>query len=151
MYPIVAHENSLSPVQSVPPASSGSPCMLALHLTQGLRVTHVPSLDLPRPCPHPTTPSFAQSCASSSNNSRGFPGAGGTSVRRCGSRQRQLRCHAVAAPPSPYPPAEVVKALPTDAPTDVEYDAVIIGSGMGGLATAGQLAANGARVVVLEK
>lgn len=45
----------------------------------------------------------------------------------------------------------MVKALPTDAPTDVEYDAVIIGSGMGGLTTAARLVANGAKVVVLEK
>lgn len=37
------------------------------------------------------------------------------------------------------------------APTDIEYDAVIIGSGMGGLSTAAQLAAKGAKVVVLEK
>lgn len=37
------------------------------------------------------------------------------------------------------------------APTDVEYDAVIIGGGMGGLTTATQLAAKGAKVVVLEK
>ena len=35
--------------------------------------------------------------------------------------------------------------------TDVEYDAVIIGAGMGGLATATQLATKGAKVVVLEK
>lgn len=34
---------------------------------------------------------------------------------------------------------------------DVEYDAVIIGSGMGGLSTAALLAVKGARVVVLEK
>ena len=37
------------------------------------------------------------------------------------------------------------------APTDFEYDAVIIGSGIGGLTTATQLAAKGAKVVVLEK
>ena len=37
------------------------------------------------------------------------------------------------------------------APTDVLYDAVIVGSGMGGLSTAAQLAAKGAKVVVLEK
>ena len=38
-----------------------------------------------------------------------------------------------------------------DAPTDIEYDAVIIGSGMGGLTTATQMASKGAKVVVLEK
>ncbi|KAL4439820.1 hypothetical protein ABPG75_002821 [Micractinium tetrahymenae] len=37
------------------------------------------------------------------------------------------------------------------APTDIEYDAIIIGSGMGGLSTAAQMAAKGAKVVVLEK
>ena len=37
------------------------------------------------------------------------------------------------------------------APTDIEYDAVIIGSGIGGLTTATQMAAKGAKVVVLEK
>lgn len=37
------------------------------------------------------------------------------------------------------------------APTDAEYDAVIVGGGMGGLATAAKLASNGCRVVVLEK
>ena len=38
-----------------------------------------------------------------------------------------------------------------DPPIDVVYDAVIIGSGMGGLSTATQLASAGAKVVVLEK
>ena len=33
----------------------------------------------------------------------------------------------------------------------MEYDAVIIGSGIGGLTTATQLAAKGAKVVVLER
>ncbi len=56
-----------------------------------------------------------------------------------------------ASPKLAYPPQEVVKQLPTDAPTDIEYDAVIIGSGMGGLATASQLAAKGGKVLVLEK
>lgn len=37
------------------------------------------------------------------------------------------------------------------AATDFEYDAVIIGSGIGGLTTATQMAARGAKVVVLEK
>ena len=56
--------------------------------------------------------------------------------------------------------AVVEDALPVDpsavhprrrAPTDFEYDAVIIGSGIGGLTTATQMAAKGANVVVLEK
>ncbi len=42
------------------------------------------------------------------------------------------------------------KQLPLDAP-DIEYDAVIIGSGMGGLATAARMAGKGAKVLVLEK
>ncbi len=37
------------------------------------------------------------------------------------------------------------------APNDEEYDAVIIGAGMGGLTTASQMAAKGAKVLVLEK
>jgi len=73
---------------------------------------------------------------------------GRTRNSRSGSSRRKVCIHAVTAA---YPPAEVVKALPTDAPTDVEYDAVIIGSGMGGLTTAARLVANGAKVVVLEK
>ena len=50
---------------------------------------------------------------------------------------------AAAAPEAP--------ARSGGAPTDIEYDAVIIGSGMGGLSTAAQMAAKGAKVVVLEK
>nr|ANQ45191.1 putative chloroplast carotenoid isomerase precursor [Haematococcus lacustris] len=50
-----------------------------------------------------------------------------------------------------YPPLEEVQKLPIEAPTDIEYDAAIIGGGMGGLATASQLVAKGAKVVVLEK
>jgi len=37
------------------------------------------------------------------------------------------------------------------APTDVTYDAIIVGSGMGGLATAAQMVSQGAKVLVLEK
>ena len=36
-------------------------------------------------------------------------------------------------------------------PTDFLYDAVIVGSGMGGLTTATEMASKGAKVVVLEK
>ena len=42
-------------------------------------------------------------------------------------------------------------AAPSRAPADCEYDAVIVGSGIGGLTTATQMAAKGAKVVVLEK
>lgn len=50
------------------------------------------------------------------------------------------------------PPAELqLQKGSAKAPTDFEYDAVIIGSGIGGLTTATQLAAKGAKVVVLEK
>ena len=50
-----------------------------------------------------------------------------------------------------WPPAEVVASLPVEAPMDVEYDAIIIGSGMGGLATAAKMVSKGAKVLVLEK
>lgn len=60
-------------------------------------------------------------------------------------QQRPQRQAATAAAAADAP----VKA--GGAPTDIEYDAVIIGSGMGGLSTAAQLAAKGAKVVVLEK
>lgn len=50
-----------------------------------------------------------------------------------------------------HPTAEHIDGLPTEAPTDIEYDAVIIGSGMGGLATAAKMVSQGAKVVVLEK
>jgi prolycopene isomerase len=48
-------------------------------------------------------------------------------------------------------PAPGAAAEQGQAPTDVEYDAVIIGSGMGGLTTAARMAAKGAKVLVLEK
>ncbi|GBF98578.1 carotene isomerase [Raphidocelis subcapitata] len=59
-----------------------------------------------------------------------------------------------AAPPpgaarTPYPPPS--RPLPTDAPTDVEYDAVIVGGGMGGLTAAAKLVEKGAKVLLLEK
>ncbi|KAG2485310.1 hypothetical protein HYH03_015984 [Edaphochlamys debaryana] len=58
-------------------------------------------------------------------------------------------CVRASATKTPYPPP--TRPLKTDAPTDVEYDAVIVGAGMGGLATAARLVAKGAKVVVLEK
>ncbi|GAX80222.1 hypothetical protein CEUSTIGMA_g7660.t1 [Chlamydomonas eustigma] len=50
-----------------------------------------------------------------------------------------------------YPSEDYVIGIETDADTDVEYDAIIIGSGMGGLTAASQMVARGARVLVLEK
>ena len=75
----------------------------------------------------------------------------------CKSRPRTcIVLQAIAQPEA----AVVRETLPVDpsavhpssrAPTDFEYDAVIIGSGIGGLTTATQMAAKGAKVVVLEK
>ena len=73
---------------------------------------------------------------------------------------RTVHCAAVSAP---FRSAGRREALEGDiataathhkrsqAPTDGEYDAVIIGAGMGGLTTASQMAAKGAKVLVLEK
>ena len=60
---------------------------------------------------------------------------------------------AVAAAVVRAPEREVADATASigSAPTDVVYDAVVIGGGVGGLAAATQLAAKGASVVVLEK
>jgi NADPH-dependent 2,4-dienoyl-CoA reductase/sulfur reductase-like enzyme len=85
-------------------------------------------------------PSFAIREARSAYCSSATPQAG--SGRLAGGTR------AIAAP---YPPSELLSGLPMDAPTDIEYDAVIIGSGVGGLATAAQLVKRGAKVVVLEK
>lgn len=57
------------------------------------------------------------------------------------------------APRTRAAPASATTAAATSrrpAPTDVEYDAVIVGGGFGGLTVASQLAAAGASVVVLE-
>ena len=73
---------------------------------------------------------------------------------------RTVHCAAVSAP---FKSAGTREALEGDiataathrkhsqAPTDEEYDAVIIGAGMGGLTTASQMASKGAKVLVLEK
>jgi hypothetical protein len=58
------------------------------------------------------------------------------------------RRHAPLLPPgatkTPYPPP--TRQIATDAPTDVLYDAVIVGGGMGGLTTAAKLVEKGAKV-----
>ena len=76
-------------------------------------------------------------------------------LRRCRSRtrqpvgQRRLALQAVAAPPREL--AQPTRANHTGHAGDEEYDAVVIGGGMGGLTAATQLAAKGAKVIVLEK
>ncbi|GFR46202.1 hypothetical protein Agub_g7733 [Astrephomene gubernaculifera] len=70
-------------------------------------------------------------------------------VAETGRLQPKHRSLKPEATKTPYPPPS--RVIQTDAPTDVEYDAVIVGGGMGGLATAAQLVAKGAKVVVLEK
>ncbi len=81
-----------------------------------------------------------------------LPGGGGPSPASSGSssnrRSADGRTRAVK---TSYPPQDQALQLPTEAPTDVLYDAIVIGSGMGGLTTASQLTAKGARVLVLEK
>lgn len=79
----------------------------------------------------------------STSRTAGHPG----SSRAC-SKQLQRLVHA-AGVKTPYP--ETTRQINTDAPTDVVYDAVIVGGGMGGLTTAAKLVEKGARVVVLEK
>ena len=56
---------------------------------------------------------------------------------------------AVAVPPQEL--TQPTRADPRDHAGDDDYDAVVIGGGMGGLTAATQLAANGAKVIVLEK
>lgn len=57
---------------------------------------------------------------------------------------------AVAAPPREVTRTARIEPRHADV-HDVEYDAVVIGGGMGGLTAATQLAAKGAKVIVLEK
>jgi hypothetical protein len=79
---------------------------------------------------------------------RAFSGA---NAGRSACSRRSVACNRsiLAAVKTPYPTD--TSQLSTEAPTDVVYDAVIIGGGMGGLTTAAKLVAKGAKVVVLEK
>jgi prolycopene isomerase len=52
---------------------------------------------------------------------------------------------------SPLPLSHSSTGAPSSAPTTSSFDVIIIGSGIGGLVTATQLAAKGARVLVLER
>eukprot|EP00195_Chlamydomonas_chlamydogama_P009008 CAMPEP_0202903422 /NCGR_PEP_ID=MMETSP1392-20130828/24318_1 /ASSEMBLY_ACC=CAM_ASM_000868 /TAXON_ID=225041 /ORGANISM="Chlamydomonas chlamydogama, Strain SAG 11-48b" /LENGTH=700 /DNA_ID=CAMNT_0049590589 /DNA_START=75 /DNA_END=2177 /DNA_ORIENTATION=+ len=64
----------------------------------------------------------------------------------------------IAAPPerpkavaTKYPPLDHTVELPTHAPEDIVYDAIVVGAGVGGLTAAAQMVAKGAKVLVLEK
>ena len=61
-------------------------------------------------------------------------------------RARSIAAAAVPSSSSSSQQQHSAKASP-----DIEYDAIVIGSGMGGLTTASQLAAAGQRVAVLER
>jgi prolycopene isomerase len=64
-------------------------------------------------------------------------------------RSKNNRTHAIKS--DKYPSDVHIAHLNTDADTEIEYDAIIIGSGMGGLTAASQMVARGAKVLVLEK
>lgn len=74
-------------------------------------------------------------------------------AHQCSTRRRISRppVAALSAAAMPAQHQQPVATKHGGAPTDIEYDAVIVGSGMGGLTTACQMAAKGAKVVVLEK
>ncbi|KAL4423632.1 hypothetical protein ABPG77_009219 [Micractinium sp. CCAP 211/92] len=104
--------------------------------------------------------SLAVSAVPAATAARSQPQWGSRQLLVRPSRQQQQAVAAEAAPGRHQRPQRQVAtaAAAADAPvkaggapTDIEYDAVIIGSGMGGLSTAAQLAAKGAKVVVLEK
>jgi prolycopene isomerase len=66
------------------------------------------------------------------------------------SSSTRLIAAAAATKAEPYPPP--THEVRTEAPTDVIYDAVVVGGGMGGLTTAAKLLeAGAAKVLVLEK
>ena len=67
-----------------------------------------------------------------------------SSVRRPSCRRAPARRGPVAA-------ASASTQDPPSAGDDTLYDAIVIGSGMGGLTAASQLALGGAKVLVLEK
>lgn len=79
---------------------------------------------------------------------RPFSGAN-VARRACTKHNGRISCLTPAAK-TPYPDL-TTREITTDAPTDVEYDAVVVGGGMGGLTTAAKLVEKGAKVVVLEK
>ncbi len=77
--------------------------------------------------------------------------------RRCSGQQRHAaRCAAAAVDGEvgarqPVRTSAAARRQAVQAPMDVLYDAVIVGGGMGGLTVATQMAAKGAKVLVLEK
>ncbi|CAL8470057.1 g9599 [Coccomyxa elongata] len=89
----------------------------------------------------------AHGLASCSTRCQGLSTFKGVNTYKCNRKSAKISAVATVAPPA-EPQLQKGSAK---APTDFEYDAVIIGSGIGGLTTATQLAAKGARVVVLEK
>lgn len=80
-----------------------------------------------------------------------FSGRNSGAIATAGSpRSRTTRRSAAAhATKTPYPPP--TREIATEASTDVLYDAVIVGGGMGGLTTAAKLVEKGAKVLLLEK
>lgn len=99
--------------------------------------------------PAPAAPAAPQRAAARHQKSCSRP-----STRPAAQPARQAGWRPAAAAPRPATrPAAAATEAPARAraPTDIEYDAVIIGSGMGGLSTAAQMACKGAKVVVLEK